>query len=129
MDIVAQDEFDANKRQLLNLGHTIGHALEAHIGMPHGHSVAIGMSLDVKIARMMNMCDEQTPLLLSNLLQAFNLPEEFDFDVKKIMEIIAYDKKRMKNSIRYIVPVAPGNCQIVDMDATRLENYLYKLMK
>jgi len=127
MDIVAQDEFDNEKRHLLNLGHTIGHALETHFGIPHGHSVAIGMSLDVKIARMMNMCDEHTPLILSNLLQTFNLPEEHDFNVKEIMEIIATDKKRRKNAIRYIVPVAPGNCQIVNMDATRLENYLYKL--
>ncbi|RYG29963.1 MAG: 3-dehydroquinate synthase, partial [Chitinophagaceae bacterium] len=43
MDIVVRDEFDKADRQLLNFGHTIGHAIEKLMDIPHGHAVSIGM--------------------------------------------------------------------------------------
>ena len=51
-DIVAQDEFDRGQRQLLNLGHTFGHGIEACSGfaVSHGSAVAIGMAMIVRAA-------------------------------------------------------------------------------
>ncbi|MFR4068698.1 MAG: hypothetical protein ACLT1T_07310, partial [Oscillospiraceae bacterium] len=51
-DIVAQDEFDRGQRQLLNLGHTFGHGIEACSGfaVSHGSAVAIGMAMMVRAA-------------------------------------------------------------------------------
>ncbi len=61
-DIVAQDEFDRGQRQLLNLGHTFGHGIEACSGfaVSHGSAVAIGMAMMVRAAAAFGLCTEKT---------------------------------------------------------------------
>lgn len=61
-DLVAADEFDRGSRQLLNLGHTFGHAVEACSGytVPHGCGVAIGMAIIARAAARRGICTDET---------------------------------------------------------------------
>ena len=75
-DIVAQDEHDTGLRQLLNFGHTPGHAIEAcsRYGVSHGHAVATGMLIMARAAQRAGICRDDTVPRLARVLQTFGLP-------------------------------------------------------
>ena len=80
-DLVAADEFDRGSRQLLNLGHTFGHAVEACSGytVPHGCGVAIGMAIIARAAARRGICTDETCAQILALLRQYGLPTETDF--------------------------------------------------
>ena len=77
-DIVARDETETGERQLLNLGHTFGHALEAFTGysqrLLHGEGVAIGMCLALRLSEEIGACPPQTAARVSAHIKAMGLP-------------------------------------------------------
>jgi 3-dehydroquinate synthase len=106
--IVAEDERDGGKRQLLNFGHTFGHAIErlSHFGRKHGQAVAIGM---------MMMCRAFLPAGVNRLAQAFhaaNLPTDCDYPAEEICAAALSDKKRDGNQVDLIIPEYIGRCVI-----------------
>lgn len=96
-DVVTQDEFDYGLRQLLNYGHTIGHAIEQYskYSLLHGEAIAIGMYL------MAKGTDFEKELL--NVLNKYNLPSTFEYDNDAIYEIIRTDKKANGNTLNIIM--------------------------
>lgn len=75
-DVVENDEFDRGQRALLNLGHTIGHAVEACSGFTilHGEGVAIGMAAITRAAVEKGICDPALLPQLLDILQVYGLP-------------------------------------------------------
>ncbi len=124
LSIVKQDEFDNDVRHLLNLGHTIAHALEAETRLSHGECVAAGIILDAKIAQRKELCDDNFTGMISQLMKSYELPETIPYNTEALMSKIAADKKRRENHIRYVLPVAPGDYRIVNMDESELRNHL-----
>ncbi len=122
--LVIQDEQDQGQRHLLNFGHTIAHALEPINGRSHGECVAAGMYIDALIANKMGLCDLQTLESLGHLISLFDLPQFMPFKTSQLMEKILGDKKRRKNVIRYILPAAPGDCRIINIDDAQFSKYL-----
>ena len=112
-DIVAQDEFDQNQRILLNLGHTIGHAIEqlSEYEISHGAAVAIGMAIDTRAAVALGFCPEECLLALNRLLSRFALPSQTDFTPKALYEAALGDKKRSGNTITMTVPRTLGRSE------------------
>ena len=96
-DIVVEDEKDTGIRQILNYGHTIGHALEqySNYGLLHGEAISIGMAM---ISRNTNF---HTNLL--ELLHKYNLPTTYDYDKEKLYNYIKTDKKATNNSLNIIL--------------------------
>jgi 3-dehydroquinate synthase len=125
--IVSQDINDNDQRHLLNLGHTIGHALESLTGNPHGECVAAGMNMEARIAVSLKLCEEHIVGMIRELSLSFGLPEHIDFNAQELMKYIAGDKKKRENHIRFIVPYAPGDCRIVKIDESVLFSQLKKL--
>ena len=80
-DIVAEDEFDRGRRQLLNLGHTIGHAVERCSGftVSHGSAVAIGMMIICRAAVKKGICPEDVLNILEKLLDEYELPSKTEY--------------------------------------------------
>ena len=80
-DIVSQDEFDRGTRQLLNLGHTFGHGIEACSGfaVSHGSAVAIGMAMMVRAAAAFGLCTEKTRDTVVDILLQYDLPVDCAF--------------------------------------------------
>ena len=86
-DIVAQDEFDRGLRQLLNLGHSVGHAVEACSGFSllHGQAVSIGMAVITRAAVEMGFCPRNSLDRLLSLLRACGLPTETEYTLEQLL--------------------------------------------
>ena len=119
-DVVMDDEFDTGARMKLNLGHTIGHGVEAksNFTLSHGKSVAIGMAI---VARASNCPD--TARILS-ILRQFGLPTTTDDSAEDIFTYALSDKKRSGNTVKLILPNAIGDCSIVPTPVEQLKSFI-----
>ena len=125
-DIVAQDEFDRGQRQLLNLGHTFGHGIEACSGfaVSHGSAVAIGMAMMVRAAAAFGLCTEKTRDTVVDILRQYDLPVDCAFRAEDMLPTILHDKKAAGDTIHLIVPTAVGQCRIVKTPASEIMDWL-----
>ena len=125
-DIVEQDEFDKGSRQLLNLGHTIGHAIEQLEGytIPHGHAVAIGMALDTRAAVKKGLCPPECLSILERLLKRHKLPCGTDHGVNALFEAAQLDKKRAGKEITIVIPRALGRSELLTIPLPKLYDWI-----
>lgn len=119
-DVVAEDEFDTGARQKLNLGHTIGHGIEAQskFAITHGQAVAIGMAIVAKAG-----CKEIYNELCS-VLKKFALPVSTGFTAKQLYASALSDKKRSGGTVNLIIPREIGYCEIVPTPVEKLESFI-----
>jgi shikimate kinase / 3-dehydroquinate synthase len=106
--IVARDERDAGIRQVLNLGHTVGHAIETVTGYAsyrHGEAVALGLLAALRLSGQPGLRDE-----VAHLLQTRGLPTHLeDADPDAVVMATARDKKRLgEGSVPFVLLDAPG---------------------
>lgn len=122
-DVVEEDEFDTGKRQLLNLGHTFGHAIEqkSHFQMTHGHAVAIGMHLIAKAAEAKGIAEKGTAASIAKALEQNHLPKETTFSPAEVAEGTLRDKKRWGGTISFVFPKKIGDCEIVKIPVEEVE--------
>jgi 3-dehydroquinate synthase len=123
--VVSEDEHDRGRRQILNFGHTLGHALEAESGygkIPHGYAVAAGMLFASRVSNMMGICDEKVTKRLENVLKRAGLyPKPIRADKKALIRAMATDKKRENaRQIRFILPEKTGKVVTVNLDTNVL---------
>ena len=125
-DVVAEDEFDRGTRQLLNLGHTIGHGVEAGsaFAVSHGKAVAIGMAIAARAAASFGICDHEDARKLIGLLEAFSLPTHTNIDVQQLYRCALSDKKRSGGSVNLIVPQKIGSCSIRKTPVEALKSFM-----
>ena len=125
-DVVAQDEFDTGARQRLNLGHTIGHGIEAgsQFSISHGKAVAIGMVIASKAACAHGICSQETAQNIRNIIERFGLPTSASTNAKELYTYALSDKKRFGGTINLIVPERIGNCLIHPVSINHLEEFL-----
>ena len=125
-DIVQEDEFDTGKRRLLNLGHTIGHAVEkcSHYGITHGDAVAIGMAKVMQGAAKRGMCSEEDCARVIDVLQQYGLPTACDYPAEALFEAGMADKKIGGGKMHLVVPRAIGDCTILSMELHDLRDWL-----
>ena len=125
-DVVAEDERDIGLRQILNFGHTIGHAIErcADFTIYHGEGVAMGMAIMtracVKLGRCPGACQEE----LTELLTRFHLPDRCSFGVEELLEAAKADKKRRGDTITLVQPLKKGLCILNHTDYRELRQLL-----
>ena len=121
--VVEEDEFDTGKRQLLNLGHTFGHAIEqkSHFQMTHGHAVAIGMHLIAKAAEAKGIAEKGTAAAIAKALEQNQLPKETEFSPAEVAEGTLRDKKRWGGTISFVFPKKIGACEIVKIPVEEVE--------
>lgn len=122
-DVVEEDEFDTGKRQLLNLGHTFGHAIEqkSHFQMTHGHAVAIGMHFIAKAAEAKGIAEKGTAAAIAKALEQNQLPKETTFSPAEVAEGTLRDKKRRGGTISFVFPKKIGACEIVKIPVEEVE--------
>jgi 3-dehydroquinate synthase len=123
--IVHEDEHESGRRMLLNLGHTVGHGLEAasdYRGIRHGEGVALGMIAAMRVAQALGRGRAEETARLTRLLEQLGLPTDLDERLNtRALEFIGSDKKRRGDSIHFIVPRLPGQTEIelVSLDRVR----------
>lgn len=117
-DIVIQDVTDKGVRQLLNFGHTLGHAIEQDSGysLLHGESIAIGMLMMIKEPSLYNK--------VRDLFQKYNLPVTYTYDTDKIYNYIKTDKKISGNLINVILLKNEGNAFIKTINLEQIKEYM-----
>ena len=109
-DVVEGDEFDTGRRQLLNLGHTFAHAIEAasNYAISHGSAVAMGMRLITRAAVEKGFCPPECLSVLEALLRAHDLPLYTDYTAETLSQLALSDKKRKGGKLTLVVPVEYG---------------------
>ena len=124
--VVEEDEFDTGRRQLLNLGHTLGHAVEANSNftLSHGQAVAIGMAMIARAAVNQGLCTEETRDEVISLLRQYGLPTETNQSADSILATALGDKKRRSNTITLIVPREVGLCDLHTISVDELPEWI-----
>ncbi len=124
-DLVQKDEFDTGSRQLLNLGHTLAHAVEkcSHFSVSHGAAVAIGLAAVARCAYAAGLTRESISERLENVLVRYGLPISCDFSNEQLCQVILTDKKRSGQSIHLAIPRQIGDTFLYTMDVDRLEEF------
>ena len=115
--VVAEDERDTGLRNILNYGHTIGHAIESvsDFKMRHGQAVAIGMVAAARISNKMGMLADDELVRLKNLIARAGLPAEIpDLEKEKIIQAMKHDKKVLKDKVRFVLLKSIGRALVTD---------------
>jgi shikimate kinase/3-dehydroquinate synthase len=107
LTVVAEDERDAGRRQVLNLGHTVAHALEAATGyrrLRHGEAVALGLLCALRLSERGALREE-----VAGLLAARGLATSIEgVDADDVLAATAHDKKRSGGRVPFVLVEAPG---------------------
>ncbi len=132
-EIVAEDEKEAGRRALLNLGHTFGHALEAEIGfgeaLLHGEAVALGCAQAFRFSAALGLCPATDAARAEAAIAAAGLPTRMaqiangrSFAADRLLAHMANDKKAEGGNLTFILPRKAGEAFVekgVDRAALR----------
>ena len=119
--LVSEDEKDYGVRAFLNLGHTIAHAIEkaSAYEISHGDAVAIGLYVVTKATGAKKLSERLYRTLTIN-----GLPWSCDIPKEEILAQIALDKKRQGDTIKLVVPIRIGECEIREMSLNDARDFL-----
>ena len=123
---VEEDEHDTGIRQMLNFGHTIGHAIEiaSDFSISHGMAVAKGMAYMAEIAKGQGWCSEETTTAIVDLLKAYGYDLTIGYQRKVLYDIMKTDKKRKGAFIDIVVPQTIGTSVLKRITTEELEHIL-----
>jgi len=114
-DVTSKDEREGGLRAILNLGHTVGHAVEtlSNYTVRHGEAVAIGMVYASKLAHRIGQCDARVPERVEKLVRDYGLPFSLAVlkrrpSVAELMDAIQVDKKAEGGKVRLVLPKKVG---------------------
>ncbi len=129
-DIVERDEKESGDRKLLNLGHTLGHAVEKHsrFTLTHGEAVAVGMMMVSRLSEKLGIC-EGVSEKIQKLSEKYALPTDYDISVKEMLFIAAGDKKVEGSSITLVVPEEIGKCILKKVTLKEFEEMLSLILE
>ncbi|HIV67346.1 MAG TPA: 3-dehydroquinate synthase [Candidatus Butyricicoccus stercorigallinarum] len=127
-DVVQQDEHDNGLRMTLNFGHTIGHAAEkvGHFTeLSHGQAVAIGMVQAAKLGAALGEADLTEQIAAA--CRAHDLPTELPYPVEEIYDALLRDKKRMADTMNFILVHPLGKAVIHKIPLEQLRQLILSL--
>lgn len=123
---VAGDERDEGDRRFLNLGHTVGHAVEKCSGfaVPHGRAVAAGMAMIARAGERLGLTEPGTAAELAGALLRNGLPVTTGLDIGALLSAALSDKKRSGNALTLVMPRRIGECFLHTVPAAELKNII-----
>ena len=124
--LVGEDERDTGARQLLNLGHTIGHAIEKLSGfaVPHGRAVAEGMRMMARASERMGYAQPGLAGRVGAALDACGLVSRFSHAADDLAAAALTDKKRRGGTIMIVVPRGIGDCILTDIPVESFRDWI-----
>jgi 3-dehydroquinate synthase len=129
--VVRDDEREAGSRALLNLGHTVGHAIEAHGGYDrwlHGEAVALGTVAEMQATTALGWTPPALADRVADLQRALGLPDTLErAEIEAAWPFVASDKKRGGVSLRLPVVMAPGRAEVKRVPAVELRRALLEV--
>lgn len=125
-DYVCADEFDNGLRRQLNLGHTLGHAVEAssNFELSHGSSVSIGLAVVSRAAAARGICSRECSGRIAALLEKLGLPVKTDAPMDALYTHMLSDKKRLGGTVNIIVPEEIGRCRVLPLSVEAARRFM-----
>lgn len=112
-DIVERDEQEGGERRKLNLGHTLGHAIEKCSNrMNHGEAVVVGTVLIARAAVRLGLLGEDDCRRISSLFETLGFDLTPPVDLKRMLKAVARDKKAAGGMLHVVFPTAVGRCEV-----------------
>jgi 3-dehydroquinate synthase len=126
--IVSEDERERGLRATLNLGHTVGHAIESSAGygtILHGEAVALGLLAACRVSHRLGLCDAELEAKVAAVLTAARLDTDLDSWLRTdVLERMGVDKKRTGSTVRFITVTQPGDVRLCDIELSKLTGLL-----
>ena len=124
--VVERDEREQGERRLLNLGHTVGHAIEACSGyaISHGHAVAAGIAVIARSAVHLGWAEPSASERILACLMQNGLPTTTDFPTLALAQAALADKKRSGDTITLVIPEAIGRCRLKTLPVKELPSVI-----
>ncbi len=115
-DVVSEDLTDVGRREMLNYGHTLGHAIESASGytVRHGEAISIGMVFAAQLARHAGLLDRDSASLHRELISAMALPTTYPGPLVDLMPLMRVDKKTRGALLRFVVLEDIGRPRILE---------------
>ena len=114
-DAVGEDLYDTGRREFLNYGHTLGHAIERveDFGWRHGEAVAVGLVFAAELAGRAGLLPADDVARHRTLIEAMGLPTRYAGDWARLQSVMRVDKKARGASLRFVVLDGMGNPTIL----------------
>ncbi|ANH80652.1 3-dehydroquinate synthase [Niabella ginsenosidivorans] len=123
--VVQKDEFEKGERRLLNLGHTLGHALEKEYELMHGQAVAIGTTYACHISEKITGFAQTEDVVA--LLEQYHLPTYASFNKQKVFNSLKMDKKREQKEMNFVLLDKIGKGVVKAIPMKQLEKIISRL--
>lgn len=118
--VIEEDPYEKGIRAALNLGHTVGHAVElvSKFELRHGEAIAIGTVAEARYAARVRLASQSTVEAIESTFEALRLPIHIPKEMprEKIIQAMRVDKKKNAKSIRFALPVEIGKVELVNVD-------------
>ncbi len=127
VNIVESDPLETQgPRKLLNLGHTLAHAVEtqSNFSVKHGYAVAIGLSFACYASSQLGMLTREEVNRVKRLLEKYSLPIRLDIPTDEIVTSLFADKKRNGDTMDFVLPKKIGEAMISPISLTELETLI-----
>ena len=124
--VVGRDERELTSvRALLNLGHTVGHAIETASGLHHGEAVGLGLIAACRVSAALLGTAPRLETEVTEALRKTGLPADIDpYLTDDILDRVKVDKKRIGDKVRFIAVREVGACDPVEITVTELRRIL-----
>jgi len=123
-DVVGKDERESGLRMILNLGHTLGHAIEAVTGyrkLLHGEAVGWGLIASLYLGLKRGTISEPQFDRLMRLIYLYGPLPALKINAQRLVDATAKDKKHLGNKRRFVLPVGVGDaCVVEDVSSEEL---------
>lgn len=117
--VIEADPYEKGIRATLNLGHTVGHAIElvSQFELHHGEAIAIGMVVEAKYAERIGVAKQGLANEIANVLTKLGLPTSIPKEMPRpeILRAMQVDKKKNAANIRFALPAEIGKVELVDV--------------
>src|ERR1700752_1466977 len=124
--IIEEDPYEKDIRAALNLGHTVGHAVElvSKFQLRHGEAIAIGMVAEARYAEQIGIASKGLAESIAEVLSTLGLPVQIPNELSReeILRAMKVDKKKNAQAIRFALPAEIGKVELVDV--TNLEEVI-----
>jgi len=127
IDIVSRDETEKGERRKLNFGHTIGHAIEKVVKIPHGEAISIGMVASARLSKRKGTLTEKDVKRIELLLSYLQLPIKYEAERSIIMDAVRKDKKREGENIHFVLLNGIRSSRIETISIDELQEVLFDL--
>jgi shikimate kinase / 3-dehydroquinate synthase len=124
--IVGRDERErSGHRARLNLGHTVGHAIESEAGLHHGEAVGLGLIAACRVSRALGLAAADLEARVTAAVRQSGLPAELDpYLTPGVVDRLRVDKKRIAENVRFIAIREVGACEPVEVPVAELGRIL-----